>query len=340
MADEPVESVPGASPKEGSSKWQTAATVATTLLRHKQLLVAAMEMLREKQVLTEEDQVKILSTYEQGGAAARSMIHGMIGKLQESNLGKVVIDVGAQIPPGDLSPEGIRAAAKPYIAAVKEEFRAEAAPYLEMAKQRLVELKALEEPTLRRLESIGQDFKAGAKELAQGLKGVGREAADELVKRGKSWFMSAETEELEREFFDWVLKALPKAEQAFIRMLVGSGLVLLVSAVLLAAREFTVLKEAVIISSILLLLFLGFLMLNWGIKVSEALRTSKGDIERLAKMTPGERRVYLAQRWAKRAQDEGVITSAEAATVIEETLMALPEEPPAAKPPVPPAPPA
>lgn len=324
MTDEPE--IP--EPEVGTSALEKAATVAATLLRHKQLLVAAMEMLREKQVLSEEDQVKILNTYEQGSAAARSAIHGLIGKLQESNLGKVVIDVGAQIPASDLTPEGLRAAAKPYIAAVKEEFRAEAAPYLEKARERLVELKALEEPTLRRLEAIGADFKVGAKEIAKGLKGVGREAADELVRRGKNWFMSAETEELEREFFDWALKALPKAEQAFVRILVGAGLLLLVSGLLLAAQEFAVFKQAVIVATIFLLIALGFLLLNWGIKVSEALKASKGDIERLAKMTPGERRIYLAQRWAKRAEEEGVITSEEAATVIEETIMAASEPKP------------
>jgi hypothetical protein len=45
-------------------------------------------------------------------------------------------------------------------------------------------------------------------------------------------------------------------------------------------------------------------------------------------MTPHERRVALTRRWAQRAHAEGVIDSHEAATVIEETIRAMPEESP------------
>jgi hypothetical protein len=329
MADEPSTAAEAAlDVAEGSSKLQKAAAIATTVLRHKELLVAAMEALRDKQVLTEEQEVKVMAAYEQGSNAAKSAIHDLLQKLQQANLGKVLVDLSKEIEGQGpaVTPEMIRGVAQPYIAAAKEALAGEAKPYIERAKQRLIELKAIEEPTLARLEALGQNFRMAGKEVATGLKGVGREAADELVKRGKRIWMSPETEELEREFFDWTLRTLPKAEQTLVRTLIGTGLLLLLAGVLVAAREVAFMKQIAIFLSIFLLILLGLAFLNWGIKISEAIKGHKGEIENLARMKPAERRVFLTQKWAKRAQDEGLITSNEAQTVIMQTIRAVPED--------------
>src|SRR5688500_11207917 len=250
MTDEPAAAPtepPADEPEVESkgSKIDKAIGAATTILRHKQLLVAAMEMLREKGALSEEEEVKIVSAYEPGQEAARSALSDLVERLQTANFGKVMISLAGRLQPmaqdlqpEDLTTEGLRARARPAIRAVKEEVLAEARPYLERAKLRLAELRVLEEPTLRRLEAISGNVKEASKEIAVGLKGAGREAADELVRRGKRWWMSAETEELGREFFDWVLKSIPKAERTLVHFLIGFGILLFGSGILLAAQEF------------------------------------------------------------------------------------------------------
>ena len=329
-ADEPA---PEPKPSKMNRAFGAATSAASTMLRHKQLLVAAMEMLREKGALSEEEEVKIISAYETGQETARSALSDLVERLQKANFGKVMISlagrlqpVAENLKPEDLTVEGIRSRARPAIRAVKEEVLAEARPYLEKAKQRLAELRVLEEPTLQRLEVISGNVREASKEIAVGLKGAGREAADELVRRGKRWWMSAETEELEREFFDWALKSLPKAERATVHMLMGFGILLFTSGILLAAQEIGILQELAIFLAIILMLGLGLAMINWGIKLSEAMKSGRGEIERLARMTPNERRIHLTQRWAVRAQAEGLITSNEAQTVLEQTLTALPSE--------------
>jgi hypothetical protein len=325
MANEPTPAVePEAPPR--STKMEKAAHVATLLLRHKQLLVAAMEVLREQKALSEDEEVKVMTAYEQGSVFARSAIHDLLERLQKANLGKVVIALKQEIEGQPITPDTMRGAAQPYIAAAKDMISGEARPYIERAKQRLVELKALEEPTLRRLESVSENFRLAGKEVAVGLKGAGREAADELIKRGKRLWMSAETEELERELFDWVLKTAPKAENALVRSLIGSGLVLLAIGVLVAAQQVRLLKEFTIYGAIFLLVFLGLAFLNWGLKLKRAMAGHRSDIERIAKMTPQERRLFLTKRWANRAQAEGLITSNEAQTVIEQTVVAAAED--------------
>lgn len=324
MADEsPVPELPE---EPRASKLERAADIAQKVMRHKHLLVAAMEMLREKAALTEEEEVKIASAYEQGSTMARAALSDLVEKLQQAKLGKVVIQLSEQFEPADMTVAGIREKATPMLQAAKEQLVAEARPYLEKAKLRLAELRTLEEPTLQRLEGISENFRAGSKEIALGLKGAGREAADELVKRGKRWWMSAETEELEREFFDWVLKNIPKAERTLVHFLIGFGILLFGSGILLAAQEFEVFQGVAIFIGIALMLSLGLLMVNWGIKISETMKVSKGEIEHLARMTPSERRVFLAKRWTERAQREGVIDSEEARVVIEQTIRALPED--------------
>jgi hypothetical protein len=315
------------------SKMGRAIAATATVLRHKQLLVAAMEMLRAKAALSEEEEVKIISAYENGTETVRTALADLVERLQKANFGKVMVSLAATLQPvaanikaEDLTVPGLRAKAAPALHAIKEEVLAEARPYVERAKQRLAELRVLEEPTLQRLEAISGNLRGASKEIAGSLKGVGREAADEFVRRGKRWWMSAETEELEREFFDWALKSLPKAERATVHLLMGFGIVLFMSGILLAAQEVGILRELAIFLAIFLMLGLGLAMINWGIKLSEAMKSGRGEIERLARMTPQERRVHLTQRWAQRAQAEGLITSNEAQTVLEQTINALPAE--------------
>ncbi|HLE46774.1 MAG TPA: hypothetical protein VI818_00640, partial [Candidatus Thermoplasmatota archaeon] len=191
-----------ASAVSGAAKVQKAASLAAAAMRHKELLVAAMETLRESKFLSEEEEVKLLATWDQGSATARSVVQDMVERLQQSNFGRVIVALKEQTRLDDVSPQGIRSAAQPYIAAARDE----AKPYLEKAKIRLMELKALEEPTLRRLEAVSANLKEASKEVVSGLRGVGKEAVDEVFKRGRTWWMSAETEEMEREFFDFVLR--------------------------------------------------------------------------------------------------------------------------------------
>jgi hypothetical protein len=326
------EEAPAEEEEPKPSKMERFVGAAHAVYRHQQLLVAAMEMLRERAALSEEEEVKIMSAYESGTATARAALAGLVEKLQEANLGKVVIKLGERLQPiaTELKPEditiaGLKAKAAPAFEAVKGDLLAEARPYLEKAKQRLAELKVLEEPALRRLEGISGNLRDASKEIGLGLKGAGREAADELVRRGKRWWMSAETEELEREFFDWVLKSLPKAERMAVHILMGFGVLLFTTGILVAAQEIGILQELAIFLAIILMLGLGLMMINWAIKLSEAMKSGRGEIERLARMTPDERRLYLTKRWADRAAAEGLITLNEAQTVLEQSLRA--EEP-------------
>lgn len=324
MPDEPeIEPIPDAGPEDAGrpSRLHRAAALAAAAIRHKELLVAAMEVLRERKVLSEDEEVKLLTTWEQGSVTARSAVQDMVERLQSSTFGRVIVGLREQTKLDDVSPQGLRAAAQPYIQAAKEE----AKPYLERAKQRLMELKALEEPTIKRLEVVSANLKEASREVVTGLKGVGKEAASELIRQGRSWWMSAETEELEREFFDFVLKGLPKAERGLVQVLVGGGVLLFATGILVAAQEFGILEQFAQYAAIFLLLFLGLMLLNWGIKFAENMKSGRSEIERLARMTPAQRRLHLARRWTERAQEEGMMDSAEARTVIEETIRAVPE---------------
>lgn len=321
-------------PLDERSRLERAAGIARTVLRHKQLLVAAMEMLRAKAALSEDEEVKILAAYEQGSLAARSALNDLVERLQKANLGRVVVALSGEGASPEPTVAELREGAAPTLRAAGEQVLAEARPYLEHAKARLAELRALEEPVLQRLESISANLRDAGKEVAGGLKGAGREAADELVRRGKRWWMSAETEELEREFFDWALRSLPKAERTLVHVLIGFGILLFASGILLAAQELNILQELAIFVAIALLLALGLMMINWGIKISEAMKTGRGEVERLARMNPQERRVFLATRWTERAKREGIMDEAEARLVIEETIHAEagPRAPPSAGP--------
>ncbi|MBI2078165.1 MAG: hypothetical protein HYT80_07330 [Euryarchaeota archaeon] len=280
-----------------ASTVQKAANVAAAALRHKELIVAAMETLREHSFLSEEEEVKLLNTWEQGSATAKSLVQDMLERLQQSNFGKIIVNLKEQTKLEDITPAGVRGAAQPYIAAAKEE----AKPYIERAKQRLLELKALEEPTIKRLEVVSANLKEASKEVVTGLRGVGKEAVDEVFRRGRTWWMSAETEELEREFFDFVLRTLPKAERGLVQVL-----------------------QFAQYAAIFLLLFLGIMLLNWGIKFAENMKTGRSEVERLARMTPAQRRIHLAQRWTMRAQEEGMMDPEEAKEVLQETIRAAP----------------
>lgn len=303
-----------------ASTVQKAANVAAVALRHRELLVAAMETLREKNFLSEEEEVKLLNTWEQGSATAKSLVQDMLERLQQSNFGKIIVNLKEQTKLEDISPQGVRGAAQPYIQAAKEE----AKPYLERAKQRLMELKALEEPTIKRLEVVSANLKDASKEVVSGLRGVGKEAVDEVFRRGRTWWMSAETEELEREFFDFVLRTLPKAERGLVQVLIGGGILLFATGILVAAQEFGVLEQFAQYAAIFLLLFLGIMLLNWGIKFAENMKSGRSEVERLAGMTPAQRRIHLAHRWTKRAQEEGMMNPEEAKEVIDETIRAAP----------------
>lgn len=325
----------GAAAQE-ASRLQQAASTAAFAMRHKEKIVAVMEILRERQAVSDEDEVKVVAAYEQGTPVARAAINELLEKLQKAKLGNILIGLQPESSTTQLTMEGVQKMAQPFLSMGKEQIRAEALPYLEKARQKLVELKALEGPTLQRLEVVGSDLASAGRELAKGLKGMGKEAADELVKQGKTYWMNAETEELEREIFDWTLKTLPKAETMLRRIFLGFGFLLVIGGVLVAVRQFTLLKELAVYAAILILIFMGLMMVKLAIDFSETLRQSRGEMDTLLKMTPRERRAHLTRRWAQRAQAEGMLSAQEAQSVIQDALKGLPTPPPA-PPPVPPA---
>lgn len=316
--EEPSVSEPAAGKGKAVEK---VAKLATAVMAHRELLVAAMELLRDRQALDEQDEAKIVAAYEQSPPAGRFAIHELLERLQKVHVGKVLIGLTPQA-------EGEGPAADEPLAATVQRMAVEARPYLQNAKMRLAELKSVQEPTMKSLEVISANLKDTSREVVKGLKGVGKEAADELIRRGRSWWMDAETEELQREFFDWTLKSMPRAEQFLVRLLVASGLIVFFVAVMIAARQLRILEEMLVYVSIAVLLILGFVFLNWGFKVSEWIKSGRSEMEKLAKMTPEQRRVVLAQRWATRAEQEGVIDHEEATRLFEETLHAAAEAEP------------
>lgn len=259
-----------------------AVSVATVLVQNKDLLVQALELLRKAQAVTPREEAELMAAYETGGSLARQTIFQLVEKLQNTHLGEVVIALRDQ-------PDLLRSQGK----ALAAEARAELHRFLDE-----------NQPALEAVERVSENLQAAGRELAESLRGAGREAAEHLLRRGKEVLLDVDAGGYEQAALEWAMQATVELERRFTRILITLGILFATTGTLVAGQAYPEVRTVATVLLVALLLWLGLLLMDWGVRVRKAAGRGREELDRLARMDPQERRDYLAARF-RRAKQSG-----------------------------------
>lgn len=257
---------------------ERAAQFGLAVVRHRDLLVQALELLRKAQAVTPDQEAAAVAAFETGTHAARAKLVEIVEQLQRANFGEVLVALRDE-----------RVSLKSEGKALVDEARRELQDFLDQNR-----------PTLEAIERVSTDLADAGRELAASLKYAGREAADELVQRAKKRLTGIDTAEMERAFLTWSARTISGLEGRFLQALTAFGVLLIIAGLLVVAGQVELLKEAVIAATAAVLLVAGALFLRWSITLRGALRASQAELDRLAAMESRERRTYVMEKWGTR----------------------------------------
>lgn len=270
------------------------AQVGATILEHRELFVHALELLRKSDTVSAQEEARIVAAYREGSAQARQRLAELVENLQEANFGKVVIalrDEREQLKQ-DLRTEGKTLAAEGRL--LVDHYLGELQRFLER-----------NEPTLEAIEDVSRDLADAGRTLAASLKFAGREAADELIKRGGTALRDVQTEEIEAEVIDWARKTVPRADDGINRVLNLLGFVFLAVTVLLVGIVYKPLLIPAAILAAAGSAALTYVFFSQAMRIRRNVNAATHYLDRLAAMSKDERHDYFVARWRKRHAAEG-----------------------------------
>lgn len=314
MADPEDEPIP-ADEATGAGRLARVARAGAAVLRHRDLLIQALELLRNTEVVTARQQVAALAAYEQGSQSVKDRVAHLIERLEVANFGEAVVQLREE----------------------KDALAMEGRVLLREGQRELQEFLDKNRPTIEALERASREIAETGRELAASIRVAGKDAADELLRRGRKAILQVETEEYERALFDWLLKAVPRAERFATQILYSFGALCLAAAFYIGAQWFPSLKVWSAVLGVLTLLWLGFTFLRNGLVVTAALRTAHNELDRLAQMNPRERRQFILSK-ARVAPDPGPGDAASFSARISSTERKGETSPPLGSTPEPPSP--
>ncbi len=271
-----------------------AGTAARFAYEHRNELMAALELLKEQDAVSDTDGKAILEAYEEADEKTRSVIEELVERLERAQFGKVVI--GIREPEGSPGDESTPEGTLPEDAPRGEKEARRTAPEAKKAAGRPkaatpsvgpdASAQIPVEETGRRIEETGRRVVRG---VGSEMRDQGEVMVEDLVKRGREALVQDETKELERVFFKWTTETITKLEQILVRGLIGAGVVLIVVAILWSAHQVEALRDIVRFASVFLLVFTGILLITWSNRVSEWAHESRKDVEDLVATRPSER---------------------------------------------------
>lgn len=258
-----------------------AGAAARIAYEHRNELIAALELLKEREAVSDNDENAILEAYENADEKTRDVIEELVERLERAQFGKVVIGIrepdeastgqeGASDHPADAPPKPPTSGDRPG-RETKPAAGATQVPLEEAGRK-------LEETGRRVVKRIGGEARDQGEIIVQ-----------DLVQRGREALGQDETKELERVFFKWTTETITKLEQILVRGLIGAGVVLIVVAILWSAHQVEALRDIVRFASVFLLVFTGILLITWSNRVSEWAHESRKDVEGLVASRPSER---------------------------------------------------
>jgi hypothetical protein len=264
-------------PAKPSRLRRAAGAAAGLAFTHHDKILAALELLREKKAVTRAEEEEIAGAYATADAATRATLERLVERLEEANFGKVVVSIqdrARQEVLKFLTPKAPSAEA-PVGAGVTPAMTPPMVPPTN-------ELRETGRTLLREAET-------STRALLREAQVSGRGVVDELVAKGRAALGQGETQEMERVAFRWLLETVTKLEQAVVKTLLGTGLVLMTIALLVAAHQTAWLAGFVHYLEIFLLIVGGLYMVSWSRKVSRWAKENREDLERFVASTPSQR---------------------------------------------------
>jgi hypothetical protein len=251
-----------------------AGAAAEAAWSHRDELLAALELLRERKAVTAGETREIVEAYEGGDTKTQATIADLVERLEEANLGKVVI--------------GIRERAQ-------SEMNRSFGPMLGVEPGQNIRREDV--------ERAGRRFASG---VSDEVRERGGEVVQDMVRQGRRALIHDDTQEMERVFIKWATETLTTFERFVSRFLIGVGVVLILVAVLWSAHQVQFLEDVVRFFSVFLLVFVGILMISWSSKVAEWAHTSRQELDEFFESSPsGRLDGMLGKRVdARRAADE------------------------------------
>lgn len=265
-------------PPERPRRLEKALGAAATVLRHRELLMQALELLRSARAVTPRQESELLAAYEAGTETVRREVNLLVERLQAANLGEIAVTLRER-------PELLREQGQ----LLARDVRAEVDRFLRD-----------QQPTVDAVARAGQELATTGRELARSLKGLGKEAAEHLIRRGREVIREADTGDYEQAAFDWAAHNVPRLERRLVRVLVISGILLVTTGVLVAFRDVPTVRTAAFFLLVALLLYLGFVLLVWAGTLNRRAKEARVQLDRLAGMTPTERRDHFRAKLRRR----------------------------------------
>lgn len=327
MTQDPSEAPPA---KRGRAR--RAAAIGATMYRHRDLLVQALELLRRAHAISADEEARLAAAYEEGTPKERARLSEIVDRLQEANLGEVIIGLATRADGADrdraihlideskralkeagqrlaeqgrrLLPDGkvdmekgeelLRTGRK----ALRTESRALARQGRRLAqdyRQELQEFLDENQPTVEAVERVSKDLAEAGRELAASLKFAGREAADELLKRGKKVITGLETADLEQAVLDEAIATLPRIRSNVNRVLRWIGGFFVAMSVVMFTVWYPPLTPIALSAAGLLLLLLAIVIFGWKRDLARTLTDAEAGLRRIEALPAGERRRRIVQ---------------------------------------------
>ena len=327
LTPDPSDAAP---PKRSRAK--RAAALGATAYRHRDLLVQALDLLRRARAISAGEQARLAAAYEEGTPKDRARLSEIVDRLQEANLGEVIIGLAKRVEGSDrdravqllddgkralreaghklaeqgrrLLPDGkvdvekgeelLRTGRK----ALRTETRALAREGRRLAqdyRQELQEFLDQNQPTVEAVERVSKDLAEAGRELASSLMFAGREAADELLKHGKKVITGFETADLEQAVLDEAIATIPRVRNNINRVLRWIGGFFVAMSLVMFTVWYPPLTPIALSAAGLLLLLLAIVIFGWKRDLTRTLTEAEVGLRRIEALPAGERRRRIVQ---------------------------------------------
>lgn len=157
-------------------------------------------------------------------------------------------------------------------------------------------------PSIDAVERAGTQIAGAARELAGSLKYAGREAADELVKRGRKVLLEADTEAWEQAALDWSAQTLPQVERSARSILTWAGLFFVAVALLFGSSLYEPIRAYALALAGLVSFALALVVFQAAWRLRRVSTDATERLEKWAAMSSNERRAVVVAKWKARKE--------------------------------------